>query len=132
MDPIGTKTSGQSLPKGLKSEQMLPLCMGTGDLQLECSPSIPTCRVLSSRALTLSPEDKGLSLSQCTWSLFGRMGHCVTDEELPTPSSTPQPPEQSFLTVHEQWEVVGLMVGGTQVPKIPVWCNTLLMGGTSE
>ena len=81
---------------------------------------------------THSPEDKGLSLSQCTWSLLGRTGQCVSDEELPTPNSSPQPPEQSFLTARGQWQAVGLMVGGTQAPKIPVWCKTLLMGGTSE
>ena len=59
-------------------------------------------------------------------------GQCVSDEELPTPNSSPQPPEQSFLTARGQWQAVGLMVGGTQAPKIPVWCKTLLMGGTSE
>lgn len=106
---------------------MLPLCMGTGDLQHECGPSIPACRVLSSRALTLTAQR-----TKDYHYLSARMGHCVSDEELPTPNSTPQPPEQSLLTAHRQWQAVGLMVGGTQVPKIPIWCKTLLMGGTSE
>ena len=132
MDLIGTKTNGQSPPKGLKSEQMLPLCMGTEDLQHERDPSIPACGVLSSRALTLTAQKtKGYHHLNARCLYLEGWG-TVSDEGLPTPSSTHQPPEQPFLTAHGQWQVVGLMVGGTQAPKIPIWYNTLFMSGTSE
>lgn len=67
MDLMKMKGNGQSPPKVLKREEMLPLCTGSEDVQHEHGLSSLALGSLNHPA---SRKDKGLSPAQCMLSVF--------------------------------------------------------------